>query len=103
MDVVGADVAGQFDVAIDRVVGEETQVAPRHPFGELRDLRRAQVSGAAVDEGAQPRLLVVDHFVGVLEGQMIVGVDIEPPEQVLAPRRQRLRVDRLDVDECEQA
>ena len=39
----------------------------------------------------------------VAERQVIVGVHIEPPEQLLAPRRQRVRADRLDVDQRQQA
>ena len=31
------------------------------------------------------------------ERQVVVGVDVQPPEQLLLPRRQRLAADRLDV------
>ena len=34
---------------------------------------------------------------------MVVGVDVEPPEQLFLPRRQRLGADRLDVGEGQQA
>ena len=34
---------------------------------------------------------------------MVVGVDVEPPQQLLFPRRQRFRADRLDVGQRHQA
>ena len=37
------------------------------------------------------------------ERQVVVGVDVQPPEQLLAPRRQRLEADGLDVGQRHQA
>ena len=103
MHVVRVDVARQAHVSIDRFGWEELQVATRKPFHEPRDLGVLHVVGPAGERARQPGLLVLDAFVGVLERQVVVGVHVEPPEQFLAPRRQRVRTDGLDVDECEQA
>ena len=48
-------------------------------------------------------LVPVDQLVAIAERQLVVGVDVQPPQQLLFPRRQRLGTDRLDVDEGHQA
>ena len=48
-------------------------------------------------------LVPVDQLVAIAERQLVVGVDVQPPQQFLFPRRQRLGTNRLDVDEGHQA
>ena len=44
-----------------------------------------------------------DPLVAVADRQLVVRVDVEPPQQLLLPRRQRLRADGLDVGERHEA
>jgi hypothetical protein len=52
---------------------------------------------------SQAGLIALDELVAVALRQVVVGVDVEPPEQLLLPRRQRLGAHGLDVDERHQA
>ena len=60
-------------------------------------------SGRCREQLVEPGLIALDQLVAVALRQVVVGVDVEPPEQLLLPRRQRLRADRLDVGERHQA
>ena len=52
---------------------------------------------------AMPDWLSVNHFVAVRERQVVVRVNVEPPQQLLLPRRERFPADGLDVGERHQA
>ena len=100
---VGLDVAREPDVPVDRVARKDVQVALRQPFEEARDFRRGHVGGPVRLQLGEAGLVALDQLVAVPLRQVVVGVDVEPPEQLLLPRRERLRADRLDVDERHQA
>jgi hypothetical protein len=51
----------------------------------------------------QSRLVLLDQLVGVGKCEVVVGIDIEPPEQLLFPRRQRAGPHRFDVGERQEA
>ena len=42
-------------------------------------------------------MIRLDQLVGVAEREAVVRVDVEPPEQLFLPGRQRLGADRADV------
>jgi hypothetical protein len=44
-----------------------------------------------------------DELIAVAERQVVVGIDVQAPEELFFPRRHRVRTDRLDVDEGHQA
>jgi hypothetical protein len=46
---------------------------------------------------------VAHELVAIPERQVVVGIDVEAPEQLLLPRREGGGADRLDVDERQQA
>ena len=52
---------------------------------------------------AQSRRILRHQLVAVAEREVVVGLDVQPPEQVFLPRRQRRAADRLDVDQRHQA
>ena len=48
-------------------------------------------------------MILLEQIVGVAERQPVVGVDVEAPEQIFLPGRQRLGADGADVGERHQA
>ena len=103
MHLVRVDVAREADVTIDRVAVEQPQITARQPLQKRRDVRRGEIRRAAGDTLGDAGLRPLDQLVAVLERQVIVRVDVEPPEQLLFPRRQGVEAHRLDVRERHQA
>ena len=99
----GRDVARQLHVPVDGLVREQLQIPARQPFEEPPDLGLGDVRRPLREQLLQAGLILGDEVVAVLERQVVVGVDVEAPEQLLAPRRQRVRADRLDVGQRQQA
>ena len=100
---VGMDVAREPHVLVDVAAIEQLQVAPRQPLEERGDLPRLEVRRTALDAGGGRRFRVLDQVVAVLQRQHVVGVDVDAPEQLFLPPRQRVGADRLDVGERHQA
>ena len=61
------------------------------------------IVGPVRQQLGEPGLVPLDQLVAVPLRQVVVGVDVQTPEQLRLPRRQRLGTDRLDVDERHQA
>ena len=47
-------------------------------------------------------MVLPGDFAGLAGREPHAAVDVEPPEPIFLPRRQRVRADRLDVDQCQQ-
>ena len=76
---------------------EQMQVAARQPLEEAPDLRLGHVGRPARQQLGHVGLIVLDALVAVTDRQAVVGVDVQPPEQLLLPRGERLEADRFDV------
>ena len=61
------------------------------------------IVGPVREQLVEARFVPLDELVAVALRQVVVGVDVQPPEEFRLPRRQRLRTDCLDVDERHQA
>ena len=103
VDFVGMDVARQPDVLVDGAAIEQLQVAPRQALEKAGHFAGVEIGRPARDAFGGGRLGALDQIVAVLQRQVVVGVDVEPPEQLLFPPGQRLGADRLDVGERHQA
>ena len=84
---------------------EQLQVAAREALEETARSRLPTRSAGRPLQRARPAPACcrVDQLVAVAEREVVVGVDVQPPEQLFLPRRQRLGADRLDVGERQQA
>ena len=100
---VRVDVARQPDVPVDRLGEEQLQIALRQSLEKPRDLGRGEIVRTLPQQLVESGLIALDQLIAVALREMVVGVHVEPPEQLLFPRRQRLRADRFDVDERHQA
>ena len=101
--LVRMDVAGEPHVAVDRRETEQREVAARQAVEKRPELGLGDVLGPPGDHDVEAGVVRLDQLVGVAERQAVVGVDVEPPEQLFLPGRQRLRADRADVGERQQA
>ena len=70
----------------------------RKALEERRDFRRADIGRPVRLQLGEARLVALDQLVAVPLRQVIVGVDVEPPEELRLPRRQRVRAHGLDID-----
>ena len=82
---------------------KELQVALRQPLDEAFELRLGDVGGQLGREPVEAGLVALDALVAVALRQVVVGVDVEPPQQLFLPRRQRVRADRADVGQRHEA
>ena len=81
--------ARQPHVRVDGLRAGQLQIAPRQPF-EKRVISASGISsGRPLSRSDRPGLVPIDQLVGVGMRQVVVGVDVQPPEQLLFPRRQR--------------
>ena len=96
---VGMDVPRQPDVPVDGVGLKQLQVALRQPLEESGDLRRGQIIRPEAQQLVETGLIAFDQLVAVSLRQVVIGVDVEPPEQLLFPWRQRFRAHGFDVGE----
>ena len=103
MHLVGVDVARQPDVLVDRAAIEQLQVAARQALEKRGHFAGGEIGRAARDALGGGGLRALDQIVAVLQRQVVVGVDVEPPEQLFFPSGQRVGADRLDVGERHQA
>ena len=103
VDFVLVNAPRQPHVPVDGGEAEERQVAPRQALEEGRELRFGDVVGTPGDHDREPRGILLQQLVGIAEREPVVGVHVEPPQQVFLPRRQHVGVDRADVGERHQA
>ena len=82
---------------------EQLEVTPRQSFEKPLDVAGAQVRRLLGQDLGERRLVVLDHLVGVRERQEVVGVDVEAPEQLFLPRRERFAADGLDIGQRHEA
>ena len=101
--LVRVDVSRQPDMAVDRLREKQLEIALRQPLEESRDLGRRQIVRSLPQELVETRLIALDQLVAVPLREMVVGIHVEAPEQLLFPRRQRFRTDRPDIGERHQA
>ena len=90
-------------VRVDVRAVEQRQVPPGQALQEARQLGLLEVGGTIGQQGRDALLRAVDHLVAVGQRQVVVGADVEPPQQLLFPGRERSAAHRLDVDQREQA
>ena len=103
MHRVRVDVARQPDVPLDGLAIEQLQVAAGKALEEPGNLFRRQIAVTRREQLRELGLAPIDQLVAVSERQLVVGVDVQPPEQLFLPRRERLEADRFDVGQRQEA
>ena len=102
MDLVGLDVAREPDVAVDCAKTERGEIPARQTFKERDHLLLGDVGGAAGNQDRHAGKIAFDQMIPVAERQPVVGIDVNAPEQILFPGRQRVGRNCTDVGERQQ-
>ena len=97
------EIAGQHDVVVHPPGVDEPQIAPGQTVEEprhllLRDLRRPP--GLQLGHALLARR---NHLVAVAQRQVVVGVDVQAPQELFLPGREGLRGRALNVHQGQQA
>ena len=82
---------------------EQPQVARGSPSTNLGISASADPPAGAASSSTSSAWFALDQLVAVAERQLVVGVDVQPPEQLFLPRCERLGADRVDVGQRQQA
>ena len=103
VQLVGAHVPRQPDMPVNRIAIEQLEVATRKAFQHAADLGLGEIRRGDSRRAPRHRLAAIDQVVAVAEGQLVVRVDVESPQELLLPGRQGLEAHGLDVGERQQA